>query len=202
MHYPSFFDAVDPIALYDPLADFLGAFEGGKVEIAYLDCVKLAGHSCPTVAGAYLMTKLGLERLFKETLPHRGMVYVSMRNSQTEGVTGVVCNVASYIVGAGDKGGFKGIQGHFSRDNLVSYEVPMEGEMRLTRLDTEESVILSYDPSVVPGNPEMKPLMGKHLQGIATEEEKHRFGELWQKRVETILLSPELWNTMITIKES
>ena len=200
MRYPSFFDAVEPIVLYDPLSDFLGAFEAGEIKITYLDCVKLAGHSCPTVAGAYLMTKLGLERLFKETLPHRGMVHVSMRQPQSEGVAGVVCNVASYIVGAGDKGGFKGIQGHFSRDNLIDYDMPMEGEMRLTRLDTEESVTLSYDPSVVPGDPEMKTLMGKHLQGVATEEEKRRFGVLWQKRVEKILLSPELWGTMITVK--
>ncbi len=201
MHYPSFFDAVDPIVLYDPLADFLGALEAGNVQIDYLDCVKLAGHSCPAVAGAFLMTKLGLRRLFPETLPHRGTIRVEMRHPQTEGVTGVICNVVSYIVGAGDKGGFKGIQGHFSRDNLVDYGVEMDGELRLTRLDTEESVTLSYDPSVVPADPEMKPLMGKHLQGIATEAEKRRFAELWQQRVEKILLSPELWDKMITIKE-
>ena len=60
MNYPSFFDRVEPISLQDPLSNFLGAFVDGKLDITYLDCVKLAGHSCPTVAGAYLMACKGL----------------------------------------------------------------------------------------------------------------------------------------------
>ena len=199
MHYPAFFDKVPSIRLYDPLSDFLGAFEKGEMEISYLDCVKLAGHSCPTVAGAYLMAYKGLEKLYPDTLPQRGMVRVSMRDSETEGVVGVVCNVISFIVGAGGAGGFKGIQGNFSRDNLISYNMPMKGEVTLTRLDTEESVSLSYNPSIVPADTMMQPLMGKSLQGIATQEEKEKFGALWQARVEKILLSKPLWEQLITI---
>ncbi len=45
MKYPSFFDEVDKIKLYEPLGKFLGAFETGEVEISYLNCVVLAGHS-------------------------------------------------------------------------------------------------------------------------------------------------------------
>ncbi len=199
MNYPYFFDKVPSIRLYDPLSDFLGAFTNGEMEISYLECVKLAGHSCPTVAGAYLMAHKGLQYLYTDTLPQRGMVHVSMREGEREGVTGVICNVISFIAGAGGVGGFKGIQGNFSRDNLVSYNVPMEGEVTLTRLDTQEHVSLSYDPSIVPSDPAMKPLMGKALQGIATNEEKEKFGELWQARVEKILLSETLWDQMITI---
>lgn len=33
--------------MYDPLAEFLGAAEGGLIEYGYADAVKLAGHSCP-----------------------------------------------------------------------------------------------------------------------------------------------------------
>ena len=199
MRYPTFFDQVPSVKLYDPLSDFLGAFEKGEMEISYLDCVKLAGHSCPTVAGAYLMARKGLEKLYPDTLPHRGMVRVAMRDGEADGVTGVVCNVVSFIVGASGIGGFKGIQGNFSRDNLITYNTPMEGEVTLTRLDTDESVTLSYNPSMVPGNPAMQPLMGKTLQGVATPEEKAQFGALWQARVEKILLSPELWDEMVTI---
>jgi len=198
MHYPDFFDKVPAISLQDPLSDFLGAFEEGKLEITYLDCVKLAGHSCPTVAGAYLMVLRGLERLYPDALPQRGMIEVSMRDKETEGVTGVICNVISFVAGASGVNGFKGIQGHFSRDNLIRYEVPMNGEVKLTRLDTEESVELSYDPSVIPGDPAMKPLMGKALQGLASDEERKAFRALWQKRVEAILLSPQHWDEMIT----
>jgi hypothetical protein len=201
MQYPDFFDKVPSISLQDPLSDFLGAFKDGKMEISYLECVKLAGHSCPTVAGAYLMALKGLKTLYPETnhLPQRGMIEVAMREGETDGVTGVICNVISFIAGASGKNGFKGIQGHFSRDNLIRYNVPMQGEVRLTNLATEESVELSYDPSIVPGDPMMKQLMGKTLQGMASPEEKEKFGELWQKRVEAILLSQELWDQMITI---
>ncbi len=202
MHYPDFFDRVPPIKLYDPLSDFLGVFEKGQMEISYLDCVKLAGHSCPTVAGAYLMALKGLEALYTDTLPQRGRVHLSMRDSEVDGVTGVVANVISFILGASGLGGFKGIQGNFSRDNLVSYNVPMEGEVMLTRLDTDTSVVLSYNPSMVPGDPTMQPLMAKSLQGTATPEEKEAFGKLWQARVEKILLSPSLWDQMITLNTS
>jgi len=199
MHYPEFFDKVQPIHLQDPLSDFLGAFENGEVEITYLDCVKLAGHSCPTVAGAYLMALKGLEKLYPDTLPQRGMIHVSMRDGEAEGVTGVICNVISFIAGANGKSGFKGIMGNFSRDNLVSYNVPMDGEVTLTRLDTDTSITLSYDASMVPADPAMKQLMGKALEGVASAQERVKFGELWQARVEQILLSKEKWDQMITI---
>jgi len=199
MRYPDFYTKVPSIKLYDPLSEFLGAVEQGEMEIFYLDCVKLAGHSCPTVAGAYLMASKGLEALYGDTLPPRGSIKVEMHTSKTEGVTGVICNVISFIIGASDAGGFKGIQGNFSRDNLVSYNVPMSGEVKLTRLDTNQSVTLSYDPSSVPADTMMQPLMGKSLQGLASEDEKRTFGTLWQKRVEEILLHNANHPQLITI---
>jgi len=114
MHYPDFFDKVPAIELQDPLSDFLGAFEEGKLEISYLECVKLAGHSCPTVAGAYLLALKGLEALYPEedgVLPQRGHIHVAMRDGETDGVTGVICNVISFIAGANGKSGFKGGRG-------------------------------------------------------------------------------------------
>ncbi len=201
MQYPPFYDKIPPITLDDPLSEFLGAFEKGKMEITYLDCVKLAGHSCPTVAGAYLMAKMGLERLYEKEQPQRGSVKVEMKASKTEGVTGITCNVISFIVGAGDSSGFKGIQGNFSRNDLVSYDVSMDAEVKLTRLDTMKSVTLSYDPSSVPANEKMMPLMKKNLQGMASDEEKKLFQTLWQKRVEEILLSTKKHDMCITIKE-
>ena len=52
MKYPAFFDEVPSISLYDPLAEFLGAAEDGILQYGYVDAVRLAGHSCPTVASA------------------------------------------------------------------------------------------------------------------------------------------------------
>ena len=202
MTYPDFYDRVVSMNLYDPLSDFLGAIDKGIVEIEYLDCVKLAGHSCPTVAGAYLMTLMGLQKLYPDTHPVRGTINVEMREAETEGVTGVVANVIAYIVGASGKGGFKGIQGNFSRDNLIAFSQPIDGEVRLTRLDTQESVTLSYDPSIVPPDPKMQPLMAKALQGTANPEEQALFKQLWQERVARILTDMSIWDKLITIKEA
>jgi len=199
MQYPDFYTQVSPIQLYDPLSDFLGAFENGNLEITYLDCVKLAGHSCPTVAGAYLMAAMGLNALYAEDLPQRGSIKVEMKESENEGVTGVTCNIISFIAGANGASGFKGIQGNFSRNNLVSYDAPLSAEVKLTRLDTMQSVTLSYDPSSIKADEKMMPLMGKNLKGLASQEEKKMFHTLWQERVEKILLSTELHDKLITI---
>lgn len=199
MQYPIFFDKVDSILLYDPLSDFLGAFEEGKIEISYLDCVKQAGHSCPTVAGAYLMTMIGLKMLYGAELPQRGNIYVSIKGKKSEGTIGVIGNIISFIVGAAGEEGFKGIQGHFSRNNLIVYEQEIMGEVTLTRIDNNTSVSLSYDPSIILGDQRLKPLMGKVLQGKTSDQEKMLFKELWQKRVKEILLTTTLRNKIIQV---
>ncbi len=199
MNYPDFYTQVPPITLQDPLSAFLGAVEEGILEITYLDCVKLAGHSCPTVAGAYLMAMQGLNALYPDSVPQRGDIMVQMNHAETQGVTGVIANVISFIVGASGKGGFKGIQGQFSRESLLSYDVAMQGAVTLTRKDTQQSVTLSYDPSVVEVKSEMKPLMGKSLKGLASKEEQKQFTTLWQQRVEMILLDSSLHNKLVTL---
>ena len=118
MRYPDFFDAVPRIRLHDPLADFLGACDGGIIEYAYPDAVRLAGHSCPTVAGAYWLTHQALRALYGEALPERGGVRVAFRESRTAGVTGVIANVVSLLTGATTDTGFKGLAG-----KLVPVEV-------------------------------------------------------------------------------
>ncbi len=200
MNYPKFFDEIEPIVVQDALADFLGASEGGVLEYRYLDMVKLAGHSCPTVAGAYLMAKLGLERLFEGELPQRGEIVVEMRGALDEGVVGVVANCIGLVTGATNEGGFKGIGGRFNRAGKLRFGIDIGAEVRLSRVDSGKSVELSYDPSIVPPNPEQMTLMQKIMQSAATPEEKRRFKELWQSRVEEILLSRALWERMVTIE--
>lgn len=199
MQYPDFYRHVPPIKLYDPLSDFLGAFVKGEVEISYLDCVKLAGHSCPTVAGAYLMAQEGLSALYEGERPVRGNIKVEMQDDESEGVTGVICNIISFILGASGVNGFKGIQGNYARDNLVFYHASIPTEVKLTRLDTNQSVNLSYDPSSIKADEKMMPLMGKSLKGLATEEEKKLFHTLWQARVKEILLSTKMHITVVKI---
>ena len=198
MKYPTFFNNIDTIKLNDQLGGFLGAFDEGMVEISYLDCVKLSGHSCPTVASAFLMVTIGLRELYTDVLPQRSMIKVAMRQPKDEGVAGVITNVISYVVGASDESGFKGIGGKFGRNNLVEYGADIKGMVRLTRVDTSAWVELDSDTSVVPGSPEMMPLMQKCMQGMATPDEQARFGALWQGRVEAMLLDQELWGQIVT----
>ncbi len=58
--FPEFFAAAPVIRMRDPLAEFLGAAAGGLIDYRYEDAVRLAGHSCPTVASAFLMTRAAL----------------------------------------------------------------------------------------------------------------------------------------------
>jgi len=204
MRYPEFYERVPLIRLFDPLGEFLGAFEDGIVDISYLDCVKLAGHSCPTVAGAFLMTYRGLQALYGsgETLPSRSEIMVEIREEKHENVSGVTGYVSAYICGAGDEGGFPGIGGSFGRRGKLLYGVKeIKGEMRLSRIDTSASVTLKLDMHPVGGSPEIKSLMQKALLPGASEDDKRRFRELWQERVETMLTNPELWDRIAVITE-
>jgi len=198
MPYPSFYDQIPPIRVYDPLSEFLGASEEGVVEYSYLDCVKLAGHSCPTVAGAFLMARIGLEALYGEELPVRGEIEVFVAERIEQGVAGVVGNILSFITGASGEGGFKGIGGVYKRNGLLHYGVSIEGEVMLRRKDSDVGVTLTYDPSSIAPDPRMKSLMGIALSGTATEGQKRLFGELWQQRVAQILLEKSLHATIIT----
>ena len=186
MKYPNFFDNTPTIKLQDPLSDFLGTFEDGIVEFSYLDIVKSAGHSCPTVSGAYISTLKALEALYQDETPIRGNIYVRFKSNPLEGVAGVIANVVTQITGATEHSGFKGLNGKFARNNLMEFGADIPAQMEFKRLDTGKSVTVNYDPSSIGGNPKMQELMGKLMQGVASSEEKKEFGELWQERVKAI----------------
>ena len=187
MTYPQFFNNIPTIKLQDELASFLGAFEDGIIEFSYLDVVKSAGHSCPTVLGAYLMSLQGLKALYENNLPKRGQIIVDFKEAQNIGVAGVIGNVIMNITGATTNNGFKGISGKFDRNHLMKFEQDINGaSVRFTRIDTQKSVDVFYDASSVKAHEDMNFLMQKSFQGTATIEEKIEFGKLWQKRVEDI----------------
>ena len=63
MGFPAFFDQAPVLVLRDALSELLGATPDGLIEYRYADAVRLAGHSCPTVAGAFLCARAGLREL-------------------------------------------------------------------------------------------------------------------------------------------
>lgn len=187
MGFPDFFAAAPTITLRDPLAVFLGASRDGTLTYGYSDVVKLAGHSCPTVAGAYLMLRRGLAHLYGNEVPERGNVLVYMRDGREEGTTGVIASVATLLTGAAPETGFAGIAGRFGRRDLLQFDAPIDGLMALRRRDTGRGVLLDLDASHVPPEAQMRVLLSKAVTGEASEAEQARFGAVWQERVERML---------------
>ncbi len=186
MNYPDFFNQIETIKLKDDLSDFLGATEDGIIEFSYIDIVKSAGHSCPTVLGAYLMTLEGLKELYKDEIPKRGEIIIEFSQNVEEGVAGVIANVITNITGATTNSGFKGIMGLFSRNHLMFFGKDINANVKFIRRDTNESVKVSYDPSSIKAEDTMRELMQKCISKVANNDEKKEFTKLWQKRVENI----------------
>lgn len=187
MKYPDFFDTVETINIQDSLSKVLGAFEKGLISFSYLDVVKSAGHSCPTIAGAYLMVREGLKALYGEALPQRGEIKVLFKEDIQSGTTGVVANVFSLITGATSDWGFKGLNGAYDRRFLMFFNADIPLHVRLQRIDTGITVDIAYNPSSILSDPQMQTLMQKVLANVANIEEKELFGLLWQTRVRKIL---------------
>ena len=183
MEYPDFYNEVEHIILRDELSSFLGSSEEGIIDISYLDIVKMAGHSCVLVSGTYLMALKGLKKLYGTELPRRGEIRVELRESLQVGNTGAAAQVLSNITGATADSGFRGINGKYDRRELLFYGVEISSNVRFTRLDTFESVEVSYDPSKVVNS---GAVMQMALGPDATEESKKLFPVKWQALVKTI----------------
>ncbi len=189
MPMPDFFAQIPTVTVRDPLAAFLGAPEDGVLTYAYADAVKLAGHSCPTVAGAWLMTARALAALWPEgETPERGRIRLLLPDAAESGVTGVVAAVAGLVTGAAGPGGFKGIGGRFGRAGLVEYDTDIPATLGFVRTDTGTALLARYDPSVVPPPPAMRPALERLLAGSADPEDAATFARAWQERVRAILL--------------
>ncbi len=201
MNYPNFFNDIPTIELYDPLSEFLASFEDGEYEISYLELVKASGHSCPTVAGAYLMSYHALKALYPDQRAVRGDILVSFKEDMQDGTIGLVSNLISIITGATQTSGFKGLNGNFVRHSLMSFNVDIPN-IRFTRKDTAKRVDVFYDPSSIPTQPRQTELMGRIFSDKATDEEKKEFGKLWQERVKTILVDNFDKKTVIQVKET
>jgi len=184
MEYLKFFDEIEPIVLDDELAKFLGVNKDGVIEIGYPDIVKTAGHSCATVAGAYLMALYGLKALYGDARPKRGEIKVELAKAPTEENTGVVGCVLSNITGATTDYGFGGIPGgRFNRRNLLFYNAGIDTDVRFTRTDTGESVGVNYRPKrIVDPMSILMSAIGEN----ATEADKKSFPERFQAMVKTV----------------
>ncbi len=124
-------------------------------------------------------------------MPQRGEIEVSFKDDSKDGVVGVISMVITHITGATETMGFKGIAGKFARNGLMSFNNDIPSTIMFQRLDTQKSVYVRYDPSMIPVDPMQTMLMKKCISGSATSEEETTFGKLWQKRVENIFAHAE-----------
>lgn len=189
MQFPDFFASAPVIRMHDPLAEFLGAATDGIIEYRYADTVRLAGHSCPTVASAFLMTRAALAALYGEQTSVRGEIRVDLAEAQDAGVAGVIASIATLVTGATADTGFRGLAGQFNRRNKLFFNQPLkQGSLRFTRLDDDTAVEVGADLSSVGGDPRMGELMSLCLAGEATPAQQQEFRMLWQERVRRLLL--------------
>lgn len=189
MNFPDFYEQAPVVRTRDAFADMLGAARDGMLEYRYLDAVRLAGHSCPTVAGAFLMGRAALAALYPDEPAERGGIAVHMPAPEHEGTTGVMAQVLTLLSGAAAENGFHGIQGRFKRRGLLSFAEHREGEAIIfTRLDTGTSVAVSLNVSLVPGDPAQGARMAAILQDRADDSQRAAFADAWQDRVRRLLL--------------
>ncbi|MGH8147067.1 MAG: hypothetical protein ACREPY_12105 [Rhodanobacteraceae bacterium] len=188
MSFPDFFAEVPALRLHDGLAEFLGAASDGMIEYHYADAVRLAGHSCPTVAGGWLSARAALNHLYPDNVPERGGISVAMPQREDEGVAGVIGQVLTLVTGAAADNGFKGLGGRFARNHLLHYAQGDVAGIRFTRVDTGESIEIEIDASPVPADPMQRLLMQQVMTGQADAAQRREFGRLWQDRVRRMLL--------------
>jgi len=188
MKLPDFFDEIPRLRVQDALSQMLGSAEEGILEYGFGDVVRLTGHACPTVAAAYWLTYLALERLYPDSLPQRGGIQVELREDIRSGSTGVVATVVQMLTGAADASGFKGIGGRFGRAGLIRYAPELLLSMRFTRLDNRDSIEVNADFWLVPPAEECDQLLARCVEDKATKDERVKLAEMWLARVKHLLL--------------
>lgn len=191
-----FYADVEPISLRDPLASVLGALDDDEpIYYSYQDCVKLAGHACPSVSSAFQLTKLAIKELYGDELPVRGNMEVRFAGNRETGANGPIGQVIQYLTGASIETGFHGLGGKYARANLFEYDENFSGGQGLTvefkRMDTGKKVAVHANPSMIPMTEEEQgysSYMPNVVNGTATADEREKFYLFWQGKNRKILL--------------
>jgi hypothetical protein len=209
--FKKFFKDIKPIRMQEPLAGTLGALEGEEAVLEYnfADVVKMAGHACPTVSGAYLCCLKSLEHLYQDKIPVRGDIAVTVYGEPDEGVYGVMGQVFTFVTGAAPNSGFRGLGHKFKRKDLLRFipEKPVPKAMcfEFERLDNDSKVLVKFIPGNIPF-PEVKAkrlgeLLEKVLWEAAKDDERTEFQNLWMEKVQVILLEQKEIDRWLQIEE-
>jgi formylmethanofuran dehydrogenase subunit E len=193
------YQGVEPIRIRDPVAEALTVLKPGEpFVISYADVVKVAGHSCPTAAGAFRIAQLGLAELYpnSDEYPVRGDIDLTAGGPKSDATYGVMSRIVSYITGAAEEDGFDGLAGGYgNRRDHLHFDVTDAADPTFTfeRTDTDDAVQVTYHvrdlPSAGPATQNLKKL----IDGTATDEERTVFAEAWHGRVRRVLTDDDLF---------
>ncbi len=202
---------VKPIKFKEPLAETLGVFkaEGATLEYTFIDVVKMAGHACPTVAGAYLSCQKALEKLYPGEIPVRGEISITVYGEPDEGVYGVMAQVFSFLTGAASTTGFRGLGHKFKRKDLLQFIPdkidPQAMCFEFGRLDNGKAVLVKFYPQQIPFPEAKAKRLGELLELViweaAKEEQKKEFQELWLEKVKDMLLERKNIDRWLKLEE-
>ncbi len=209
--FQNFIKQVEPIKLKDPLAQTLGAFTSDEavLEYSFIDAIKMAGHICPTVTGAYVICQEALARLYEEEIPIRGEIAVNVYGEPDESVYGVMAQVISLITGAAPQTGFKGLWNKFKRKDLLKYVPekvdPEAMSFEFTRKNRNLSVLVSFYPGKIPfpvdKSMQIKKLLEKVIWETADDQEQRGFQDLWLEKVKLMIVERKDIDNWLKIEE-
>ncbi len=204
--FRNFFNDLESIKFREPLAETLGSFKNAEavLEYSFTDTVKMAGHACPTVAGAYLICQEALSRLYTGEVPARGEIQITVFGQPDEGVYGVMSQVFTFLTGAAPSSGFRGLGHRYRRKDLLTFSShkadPDAMSFEFKRLHINHSVLVKFYPHRIPFSTEktarLQELLEKVIWEAATEDEKKEFQNLWIEKVRQMFMegkSKEQW---------
>jgi len=202
---------VEPIKFIEPFAETLGAFNKKNVAIEYtfIDVVKMAGHACPTAAGAYICCQKALKKLYHEEIAIRGEISITVYGEQDEGVFGVMGQVFSFLTGAAPASGFRGLGHKFRRKDLLKFtpeKVDHEAMcFEFRRTDNNNAVLVKFYPQRIPFPNDKAMKLGGLLEKViweaAKEDEKMEFENLWMEKVKNMIIDNREINNWLQIIE-
>lgn len=200
---------VEPIMMRDPFLELLGQ-TAGPIPYTYEEVVKLSGHSCGAVSGAWSMTRKALEELYGEEIPERGKIRIYVPGAADEWFLGVYGEAMTYITGAAPETGFPGSEfgQDYNRRNLLIYKdepsgtPPPQMVWIFERIDTGEKVSVRYDVTKVlpPSTQERNEVSAKMGQGTATAEEAAEWIIYWNARAEFVLNNADTLEGLFVIE--
>lgn len=202
---------VPPIRLREPFLELLGQTDQ-PVPYRYEEAVKLTGHSCGAVAGAWIMTRKALEALYPNEIPVRGQIRVIMPGAADEWNVGVFGEVIAYITGVAPETGFSG--GEFgqayNRRNLMVYADEPTGKpppMMLwvfERIDTGARATVRYNLGMIqpPATRERGQMGARVARGEATPEEVAEWQTYWNDRVTFLFENADTLPGLFTVEIS